>query len=183
MPIKISILLTFMLLAKQPTFSSSFCETYETNTPEKIIDYINNVISGIKVWIKNPESKSEKIELQNLIKKFDTLKIRFEAYVILKESKNEESFLSGILHRYNDNPDSVINQLLIWKYQTLPLPSIKLVADLTELINEVQGIMKILSSEDDYKNAFNVLSSKDRLETEIIPFSKILIENIKRSSH
>ena len=44
MPIKISILLTFMLLAKQPTFSSSFCETYETNTPEKIIDYINNVI-------------------------------------------------------------------------------------------------------------------------------------------
>ncbi|MEM6738151.1 MAG: hypothetical protein AAF620_18995 [Bacteroidota bacterium] len=152
----------------------------KNNTPEKVIKYIRSIISNTQAWLRDSHQTPEKTELTILIDQLDSVKLELEKFIILKKTENETRFLHGVLNTYSTHPDSVVNELLIWKYQLQNLQSIHLVANLEQMIKEVQNILKILNSEKDYEDALNLLLSEDKFEVDIKPQATDLIIAIEQ---
>jgi hypothetical protein len=145
---------------------------------DQTIAYVKRLSVISAEWLKNPEKKEYRREMEELIKSYDKMKKNVTSVFILLGSEKDRITLNELLAKYTANKDELVNQLLIWKYQIQPLMGMEMLGQLDEIHEGSKSVLLNLQDEKSADDALSVLLSEDAVESRIIPLSKSLIDDL-----
>lgn len=138
------------------------------------IEYLKH-LSVISIeWTSNPERKELQKEMGDLVRSYNTMKANVSAVLIFKATESDRQTLIGLLDSYKSDRNDLVQQLLLWKYQTEPVTGLALLHQLDEIHGAAREILSLLQDDKNVDDAASVFLCQSTAENTIVP----LCENV-----